>query len=99
MSKKQSSKRAQGTDKTEVKCGECEKAVLATDHGIQCKVCDEWFHSKCEGFVDETYKLLTNQGKIHFYCGRCDKAKAIGKWLETVMEVKIKQDKLEVEVN
>ena len=96
MSKKQSLRGAEGTEKTEVKCGECKKAVLATDQSIQCEVCDTWFHSKCEGCVDETYKLL-NQDKIHFYCGRCDKV--VGKWLKTTMEMKIKQDKLEVEVN
>ena len=52
--RKQALRGAEGTDKTEVKCGECQLAVSVSDQDIQCEVCDTWFHCKCEGVVDET---------------------------------------------
>jgi hypothetical protein len=45
------------------------KKVVAAK-GIQCELCDLWFHCKCENIVEDTYKLM-NQDKIHFYFGRC----------------------------
>jgi chemotaxis regulatin CheY-phosphate phosphatase CheZ len=75
-----------------IRCGECRK--LVTDKGIQCEICELWFHCKCENVAEETYKLM-NQDRVHYYCGRCDKA--VGKMLKTVMEVQTRQKKLEDE--
>ncbi len=74
------------------KCGECKLDVTRTDKAIQCEICELWFHCKCEDMLDETYKVV-KQNKIHFFCGRCDKS--VGKILKTMVNLTIRQDKLE----
>jgi hypothetical protein len=75
-----------------IKCGECKKVVANTEKGVQCEMCEIWFHCKCEGVLDDTYKIM-KQEKVHFYCGRCDKT--VGQLLKTVMDLKARQDRLE----
>ena len=29
------------------KCGECRKVVANMDKGVQCEMCEVWFHCKC----------------------------------------------------
>ena len=77
------------------KCGTCKKLVGRNDKGVQCEICEIWYHSKCEDVEDDTYKLL-NQDKVHFYCGRCDQI--FGKILKSVMEVKKQQEKMISEI-
>jgi hypothetical protein len=64
------------------------------DKGIQCEICELWFHCKCENVMEDTYKLMS-QDKVHYYSGRCDKV--VGKILKTVLEVQTRQKKLEEE--
>jgi hypothetical protein len=75
-----------------VKCGECKKVVA--DKGIQCELCDLWFHCKCINIVEDTYKLM-NQETLHAYCGRCDVA--VGKLLRTISDMRARQKRLEEE--
>jgi hypothetical protein len=79
----------------EVKCGECRKMVGRSDKAVMCELCELWFHSKCEGLTEDTYRLM-NQDKIHFYCGRCDKV--AGKLLKTVVGLQARQTKMEGEL-
>ena len=74
------------------KCGECKLDVTRADKAIQCEICELWLHCKCEDMLDETYKVV-KQNKIHFFCGRCDKS--VGKILKTMVNLTIRQDKLE----
>jgi chromosome segregation ATPase len=62
------------------------------EKGVQCELCEEWFHCKCEGVLEETYKIM-KQEKVHFYCGRCDKN--VVQLLKTVLDLKTRQDRLE----
>lgn len=73
------------------KCGECKSVVANTEKAVQCELCNLWFHCKCEEIHEDSYKLL-KQDKVHFYCGRCDKA--VGRILKTVLDLKKRQDKL-----
>jgi hypothetical protein len=92
-SRKGSSSVEVGDGKEEpVRCGECRKVVM--DKVTQCEICELWFHCKCENVAEETYKLM-NQDKVHYYCGRCDKA--VGKLLKVVLDVQARQKKLEEE--
>ena len=34
---------------TKFPCGSCGKGVKINQPGVQCDVCDVWFHSKCLG--------------------------------------------------
>jgi hypothetical protein len=54
-------------------CGDCKMVVGRIDKAMQCELCELWFYCKRESISEETYKLM-GQNKIHFYCGRCDKA-------------------------
>ena len=79
------------------KFGECKSVVeKRTEKGVQCELCELWFHSKCEDIHDDTYKLL-NQDKIHVYCGRCDKA--AGQILKSILKLNERLDKLEENQN
>lgn len=79
----------------EEKCGVCKSTVEDVEKGVQCELCESWFHCKCEGLQDDTYRLM-KQDKIHFYCGRCDKA--AGRLLKNVSNLMKRQDKLEDEI-
>jgi hypothetical protein len=78
------------------KCGECKKVVGKGEKGVQCEICEIWFHCRCEEVEEDTYKLL-RQSKVHFFCGRCDRA--AGKILKTVVELKEKQNRMEKDIN
>ena len=78
------------------KYGVCKKAVVSSDNGVMCEVCEGWFHNKCPSMSDYTYKLL-NQDKIHFFCGNCDKA--VGKILKSLSELTLRQDRLDQRVD
>lgn len=77
-------------------CGECKNVVGRNDKAIQCELCELWFHCRCENIAEDSYKLLS-QDKIHFYCGRCDKA--AGKILKTVFGIQARQTKMEGDLN
>ena len=64
-----------------------------SDKGVQCGVCELWFHCKCQNIEEVTYKLL-GQDKIHFYCSRCDAV--AGKLLKGLTEMSLRQDKIEM---
>ena len=74
------------------KCGECKNNVTNTEKAVQCELCELWFHCKCEEIQEDTYELL-KQDKIHFFCGKCEKA--AGQLLKSVVKLKERQDKLE----
>ena len=43
------------------------------DKVIQCEVCAQWFHTKCEEVPDESYKVLVKDDGVNWYCRGCDK--------------------------
>lgn len=43
------------------RCGVCKKVVGKSERGIQCEICELWFHSKCEDIADDIYKLLNRE--------------------------------------
>lgn len=75
------------------KCVDCGHAVVARDKGIECEVCDRWFHIKCQDIGDDTYKFLKKNPGAHWYCKVCDLG--VGKILKTVVAMQQRQDKME----
>ena len=75
-------------------CGECKKEV--TDEGLECEICERWFHCACQGVSTDTYKVL-EQECIHWYCTSCNKR--VAKLVKTVAKLEERQDKLEEELN
>ena len=55
-----------------VKCGICEKSVGERDSGVQCEMCEAWFHASCSG-VDEIYSMLGKNENLHWFCNQCSK--------------------------
>jgi len=41
------------------KCGHCTKVVTDRDNGLQCELCEGWFHAACQDVSDEDYKVLS----------------------------------------
>lgn len=82
--------------KKEVKCEECDKSVLDKDNGLQCEICEHWFHAKCQNITDDAYKLLGQFDAIHWFCSGCNKG--LAKIFKTLAGMQEKQVKLEKDV-
>jgi len=54
-----------------VKCGICEKSVGERDSGVQCEMCESWFHASCSG-VEEIYSMLGKNENLHWFCNQCE---------------------------
>ena len=50
-------------------CGICTKAVGKNHKAIQCDICDNWVHIKCNKIDKKTYELL--KGEQPWYCLKC----------------------------
>ena len=77
-------------------CGRCSGQVTAKDKGVQCEVCEVWFHCKCQGISDDTYKVMKKELSLHWYCAGCEKGMA--KIMESVIKIQKRQEKLEDEI-
>ena len=38
-------------------CGVCRKPVRITEKGVECEVCTQWFHIKCENVSTALYEV------------------------------------------
>ena len=77
-------------------CGKCGVAVASKDKAVECEVCRDWFHNKCEEVSDETYKVLQKDKKVHWYCSSC--GKAAKKIYEILLDIESRQAKVENEL-
>jgi len=68
------------------KCSSCSKVISEKDDGIQCEICQTWFHPKY-GYVQK----CTN---IQWYCDTYNKG--IGQVVEELSKVKNRQENTEV---
>ncbi len=62
-------------------CGRCRKLVKRGDCALQCEICRQWFHIKCEEVTKQEYKMMqeSNQPKqakkhikLHWFCATCN---------------------------
>ena len=55
-------------------CEVCQSVVKAEDQGIECEICNPWYHSSCVDITDIEYEVLTTHkiGSIHWYCATCN---------------------------
>ena len=74
------------------KCKTCSNKVSRSDKGIQCEICDKWWHAKCVKLSDEKYELMSDE-LIHWYCSNCNGAAS--KLRKELIQIKKKQDELE----
>ena len=67
-------------------CGVCAKAVLEGELGIECELCEAWFHIECQKIPGILYEHLGRVRGIKWYCQKCD---------DRVAKVEVEQEKLE----
>ena len=51
-------------------CKVCLESVSATCSGVECEVCDTWFHTACVGLQKASSKMLSHKN-IVFLCDEC----------------------------
>ena len=60
-------------------CGTCKNPVNGDDKGLQCGICQAWYHTKCQGISDAKYTVLIEDSiedypQMHWYCNNsCNK--------------------------
>ena len=59
-------------------CPECGKGVI--DEGVKCRMCENWYHCKCQGVSKALYAALQEavseeeeESGLHWYCRGCNK--------------------------
>jgi hypothetical protein len=77
-------------------CGDCKVAVTGKEKGILCEICETWYHIKCQGVTEDTYRYLQKEQGIHWYCKGCDNG--VAKVLKVISGLQKRQDKLKREV-
>lgn len=75
------------------KCGDCGKQVSKKDAGLQCDICDGWFHAKCQKVNEGAYEFLAETSGAHWFCMQCD-TNAV-KTLKSLSFIQERQDKIE----
>ena len=85
------------------KCHACAQKV--NQRGIQCNICDRWFHPECEGLNESDYQLFKRSSiQVHIYCKACEVGasslhKKIIALANSQKELEAKVDTLEDKVN
>ena len=51
-------------------CGVCTKSVISYQNGIQCDMCEVWFHAKCDATDLQMYEVLGNSS-LTWMCSKC----------------------------
>jgi len=76
------------------KCGQCRKLVTDRDNGLQCELCDWWFHAGCQDVTDDDYKALNKlQVAVHWYCKTCNVS--VQKIRDSVARLQNRMEKVE----
>ena len=77
-------------------CGYCMVTVSTRDKGVQCEICEVWYHAMCEGVLEDTYKYLQKRQSVHWYCKARDKG--VTKLIMVITNLQRKQEKLELDI-
>ena len=82
--------------KDDVKCGICAKNVGDKEPGIQCEVCEKWWHTNCVKIPDDVYKVLGKIPNLHWFCEVCNLG--ANKMLANLTKLNEKVDQFEIEL-
>lgn len=74
-------------------CPRCTKAVTDKEMGLECEICEMWFHIKCQGISEAECKFLGEHKSVHWYCITCNENVASVLKMYTTLEQR--QDKIE----
>ena len=59
-------------------CTKCSKLVADCDKGLQCELCQQWFHAPCVNITAKNYELIGKIRNVHWFCDLCDVGNLIG---------------------
>ena len=78
--------------------GKCSQDVQRSGKGMHCEIFESWWHIKCIGMSDETYKYLKKEEctDLHWFCTRCSND-AVNN-LKMLMNLRSKQEKMIIEM-
>jgi len=82
--------------KEDVKCGICVKNVGDKEPGIQCELCEKWWHTSCVKISDDVYKVLGKIPNLHWFCELCNSGAQ--KILANLTRVSEKVDQFELDL-
>jgi len=63
-------------------CGKCSKQVR---DGIQCEICDKWWHPVCAGMSSDICECLGANNQLHWYCNGCNPG--VGKMIHEIRKI------------
>ena len=58
-------------DNETCKISNCNQLVLNDQEGVQCDMCDNWFHRTCVNISKEEYKKQKKNESLQWFCGKC----------------------------
>ena len=76
--------------KEENSCGKCGKVVK---EGIQCEICEVWWHPACSGIDKELCESLGKSQQLHWYCVNCNLG--VDKLIKEVMKIRNRLEDVE----
>ena len=74
-------------------CKHCIKSVESDELGLECEICENWFHINCEDVSEEEYDFLEAHKILHWYCNSCNKS--VANVIKLFSSLKVKGDGIE----
>ena len=76
----------------------CDKKLGEKENGVQCEICDKFWHAACAGLRQEEYNVVQESANkeeqvLHWHCAECNK-NAVGV-LKLIKVMQERQDKME----
>lgn len=89
----------QVVDNSESLCGQCKKLVKNENQAMECEICQQWYHIRCQGITKAEYECIKGGGKkkylskLHWYCQTCERMAV--NFMRTMTSLHVKQKVLE----
>ena len=76
-------------------CRICNKYVASNHRGIECTICNNWIHAKCNRLDDKDYDNFQTDESLKFNCAQCLK-ETLPTLSLTRMELKLTMDGIDL---
>ena len=80
----------------EDECGVCDRGVERNEQGMQCELCDKWWHAGCVKIPESVYKVLGKLSSLHWFCEGCNSGAR--RMFVTLTKLNEKVDQLQLEL-
>ena len=58
-------------DEGKSSCHECKRLVKDNDKGVQCDICEHWYHANCVKISSDVYSVISVKEDLDWYCVTC----------------------------